>query len=142
MIFLRSSSYIISFVSRFPSTPSTSLYLDLRSLFRCSSALCSFRSAPRLTVRRSVCVLPFRLLHSGGPPPHLCTLFVLSGLQGLCNEYSGSLVLGTCHPLCGTALPDSLRSHIDHIATHLFQDDTCWPLGPSSTWCFYLPFYP
>ena len=67
-------------------------------------------------------------------------VFVLCpAFQGLRNEYSQSLISDTSHYLCGASLPEPIRSHIDHITTHLFQDDDSWPLGSSR---FYLGLVP
>jgi len=59
--------------------------------------------------------------------------------QGLHHEYSWLLISDISHHLCGATLPAPIRSHINHVITHLFQDDDSWPLGSSH---FYLGLLP
>ncbi|KAN0126468.1 hypothetical protein V8E52_000108 [Russula decolorans] len=59
--------------------------------------------------------------------------------QHLRDEYSGSLISEVEGALTDSTLPTSALNHILRVATHLFRDDSSWPLHASR---FYLGLLP
>jgi hypothetical protein len=59
--------------------------------------------------------------------------------QHLRDKYSGSLISEVEGTLTDSTLPTSALNHILCVATHLFQDDSLWPLHASR---FYLGLLP
>ena len=59
--------------------------------------------------------------------------------QHLRDEYSGSLISEVEGALTDSTLPPSVLEHILSVATHLFRDDSSWPLQSSR---FYLGLLP
>jgi hypothetical protein len=59
--------------------------------------------------------------------------------NALRDESQKSLEADTERVLAQLSLPPSVTSYLEHAITHIFQDDTCWPLHSSR---FYLGLLP